>query len=263
MSPVVGPNGPGSDSPTPRVVSMTSPTGFGRRGRRHRARARTAPAGVGGACGAGRGGRGQRAHVARGRCRRSGCPGLPAPPAPEAAGPARSGARCGGGRGRRGGVRADDVRIGQRLGAGGARGRLGAEVRQRRAGGRLAERAEPAEPSAGCHGRRGHEQHERREERNARRARGLLRPLPDHRHEPMVDTPRRSGEQRAGPREVLRRLPLAPTLTLALVGLTLVLALDRRAGHRQHLRGPPGLRGRPGAHATSSSRPRRGCSRRA
>lgn len=47
---------------------------------------------------------------------------------------------------------------------------------------------------------------------------------------PMVDARDRSSEHRAGPREVLRRLPLAPTLTLALLGLTLVLALVAALG---------------------------------
>lgn len=46
----------------------------------------------------------------------------------------------------------------------------------------------------------------------------------------MVDTQGRSSEPRAGGREVLRRLPLAPTLTLALVGLTLVLSLVAALG---------------------------------
>lgn len=46
----------------------------------------------------------------------------------------------------------------------------------------------------------------------------------------MVDTADRSSEHRAGPREVLGRLPLASTLTLALLGLTLVLALVAALG---------------------------------
>ncbi len=46
----------------------------------------------------------------------------------------------------------------------------------------------------------------------------------------MVEPKKGSGEKRAGPGEVLRRLPLAPTLTLSLVGLTLVLALVAALG---------------------------------
>jgi cell division protein FtsX len=41
----------------------------------------------------------------------------------------------------------------------------------------------------------------------------------------MVDAPDRSDQHRQDPGGVLRRLPLARTLTLSLVGLTLVLAL--------------------------------------
>ena len=46
----------------------------------------------------------------------------------------------------------------------------------------------------------------------------------------MVDPQTQSAQKRAGPAEVLRRLPLAPTLTLSLVGLTLVLALVAALG---------------------------------
>ena len=46
----------------------------------------------------------------------------------------------------------------------------------------------------------------------------------------MVDAPDRSSEHRQGPDGPLRRLPLAPTLTLSLVGLTLVLALVAALG---------------------------------
>lgn len=46
----------------------------------------------------------------------------------------------------------------------------------------------------------------------------------------MVEPGGREGEAQVGPREALRRLPLAPTLTLSLVGLTLVLALIAALG---------------------------------
>ncbi len=166
---------------------MRSSTGVGRRVRRPRGRtARRATAASARLPAAGWR-RWQRAHVhrvgARGRVVRT-----------SAGSARRGGQRSGGARARRvgrrrglGDVRTHDVGVGHRLR--GASRVAGAEVRQPRAGGRLAQRAEPAQPAAGCECGGRHEQHDRRQERHPGGARSLPRPIPDHGHTPMVDTP--------------------------------------------------------------------------
>jgi hypothetical protein len=87
MSPVVGPSGPGSDSPMPLVFSMTSSTGLAGRGVPVPGAGVAGDCGVGAACGAGvpTGGSGL---TFTGSVPAVGPPAPPpAPPGPEASGP--------------------------------------------------------------------------------------------------------------------------------------------------------------------------------
>ena len=92
--------------------------------------------------------------------------------------------------------------------------------------GHLAQRAQPAEARARGQQHRGAEQHGRRQCGHARGLRGLPSPIRGQLHRAMVERAA-STDDRSGRR---RRRSLARSLTIALVGLTLVLALAAAAG---------------------------------
>ncbi len=99
--------------------------------------------------------------------------------------------------------------------------------RQRGAVGHLAQRAQPAEARARGQQHRGAEQHGRCQCGHSRGLRGLPSPVRGQLHRVMVE---RSPSGRTDHPARRRRRSLARSLTLALVGLTIVLALAAAAG---------------------------------